>query len=220
MSSVLGLPSAGGNTEDGQRNADHDQPRTSPELRKNAVEINAIKNCDTSNSSNHLRRPVVSTYQQEGDVPLARLGHSAVVSSESSIILFGGEAATDGHQSIKFSDVFEGTFDGASTTVVWRSLHTAAGGEGSLGAGANNAGVGVASTPGLELSPPIEPGPMAFHAFCAATLQGKWVMLVHGGIDDRSVMLQDLWALRLTGKRDSNDAPGMSWARLVPQGIG
>lgn len=155
-------------------------------------------------------RLAAATVRQLGAIPPSRVGHSAVVSPKSTIILFGGESATSGGRGAKLSDMFEGTPRDSSGTLTWRDIHVPAKEKGEASA-APGAGTGVA---------PTEPGALAFHASCSALFQGKWVMLVHGGVDERSVVRGDLWALRLTWPRGADCGSSTRWVHLTPQGEG
>lgn len=165
---------------------------------------------------------------QEGDIPAARIGHAAVVgSAQRTIILFAGQTPGDafnGHCQ-KLADVHEGTLkDPSSATLVWRILSHPR-------SSAIADSLANDSTPNGVDSPENAPPPMAFHASCAASVQGNWAMLVHGGMDEKSELLGDLWALRLQseitdggrkngGDNDGSRRPGFSWERLNPEGAG
>lgn len=150
---------------------------------------------------------------QEGDVPSARIGHSAIADlSRSTIILFAGESlipSTNGSYP-KLSDVYEGTPKEPSGALVWRALIDSK----------------VANAEGSNLQAPDTPAPMAFHATCAACVRGERAMLVHGGMDEGMELLGDIWAFFLTtelGDGDhgkDGDTTGFSWERLVPEGAG
>lgn len=167
---------------------------------------------------------------QEGDVPAARIGHAAVVSPRSTIIIFGGEASTPplsapaptlapdpvptpvNGQSLppKLSDVYEGApKEPLGTTITWRALINPAeltistGGEGKADA---TGGRGMSTT-----TPPTRntPGPRAFHAACSALIRGEWAMVVHGGVGDGPAgLLEDLWAFRLVGAGTTSRVAG------------
>lgn len=159
---------------------------------------------------------------QIGDIPTARIGHAAVVvvhpAAQSKIILFGGEACirADGGYP-KLSGVYEGTPSEPTGTLVWRAL---AGPPGET----ENVEAVVGEAVGDE---PDGPVPMAFHAACAASVRDKESIVVHGGMDQSSELLGDLWALSLRSKL-SNTSQGhggdnsekFSWERLQPEGEG
>lgn len=198
---------------------------------------------------------------QEGDVPAARIGHAAVTlpsssqrptasSRPTSIFVFGGEASnpSTAHENgsgrpvcRKFADVYEATPKAASGTLVWRALTPAR--------------VPTPRDPtAIDAEPHVSldyPAPVAFHASCAACVSGtsgggssgtERALLIHGGINQSSELLGDLWAFfpaRLShaasngrgGAGEGGDA-GRSvntnsngdrttgWERLQPQGEG
>ena len=134
------------------------------------------------------------------------------------IILFGGEACirTDGGYP-KLSDVYEGSPREPSGTLVWRAL-TGPPGE------TNNAEVVVGEA---DVVKPDGPVPMAFHAACAASVRDEEAIVVHGGMNQSSELLGDLWALFPRSRPgDTSHAHGddnsetFSWERLHPEGEG
>lgn len=205
---------------------------------------------------------VRATASQEGDVPVARIGHSAVTlphpsgrsppssrSTSTSIFVFGGEAANpstedeDGPEPPwypKFADVYEATPKHPSGTLVWRALTPPR-----------------TPTPRDPTTTDAEPhvahdfpAPVAFHASCAASVCGtgggnssggtERALLVHGGINQGSELLADLWAF-VPARRskassnggaveggdgggsvnsDSNGDRTTGWELLQPQGEG
>ena len=201
------------------------------------------------------------TASQEGDVPAARIGHSAVTlpnpsprsppssrTTSTSIFVFGGEAANpstaDDNGSgppshPKFADVYEATPKTPSGTLVWRALTPPR--------------VPAPRDPTTIDTEPIVthdfPAPVAFHASCSASVCGaeggnrsggtERALLVHGGINQSSEMLADLWAFVPTrrsnassndGVVDGGDGSGAygnsngdgttGWELLQPQGEG
>lgn len=150
---------------------------------------------------------------QEGDVPAARIGHAAVVSPRSTIIIFGGEACTPSPpapapapvngQSLlpKLSDVYEGApKEPSGTTIAWRALIDPAGSTistGGEGKADSTGGRGMSTTTSTTRD---TPGPRAFHAACSALIRGEWAMVVHGGVGEGAAgLLEDLWGFRLVG---------------------
>lgn len=157
---------------------------------------------------------------QEGNIPVVRIGHAAVVnSSGTAIFLFGGEthSTTTVRSSSKLSDVYEGTPKEPSGTLVWRALID----PGPMVTSADD----EANPVGGKVSSPDAPAPTAFHAACACLVRGEWAMVVHGGLSQSSELLTDLWAFRLRRTEGSNapDPPptaDFSWERLLPEGVG
>ncbi|CAM9325983.1 unnamed protein product, partial [Laminaria digitata] len=80
-------------------------------------------------------------------------------------------------------------------TLVWRALSTGPPRD------TNDAG-GVGEA--LDVDKPDVPFPMAFHAACAASVRGKEAIVVHGGMNQSSELLGDLWALFPTSKPTGN----------------
>ena len=159
---------------------------------------------------------------QTGDIPTARIGHSAVVvvhpAAQSKIILFGGEACirADGGYP-KLSGVYEGTPSDSTGALVWRAL------EGPPQEKENVEAV-VGEAGGAE---PDGPVPMAFHAACAASVRDKEAIVVHGGMNQSSELLGDLWALFPKSKPgNSSQGHGVGnsemfrWEHLQPEGEG
>lgn len=185
---------------------------------------------------------------QEGDVPAARIGHAAVAlttsptsSGRPSILVFGGEASNPGDPLYpKFADVYEATPKARSGDLVWRALTPPR-----------------VPTPrkstSIDTEPHIAhdvPAPVAFHAFCAASVCGagdgdgssgtERALLIHGGMNQSSELLADLWAFfpgRLSSTASSGggatreggdgasvnssyDGATTGWNRLQPQGEG
>jgi len=170
--------------------------------------------------------------------------------TSSSIFVFGGEAScpsaaacSGGDESAPaehptLADVYEASPKGTSGILVWRALTPA----------------GVRCPGGLKdttESDPVRdtPAPVAFPASCAASVRGSCeaengggnsdgieeALLVHGGRDQRSELLADLWAFfpsRLSkcllqvggegGQEGNEDGCGTAtgWQRLNPQGEG
>lgn len=173
---------------------------------------------------------------QEGQVPPARIGHVAVVdSSRSAIFVFGGEvASTTAVASLplfaKLSDVYEGIPRDSTpgrlsgTTLAWRALAEPAPSTNISAVGdptaASNGRKNVV-VPGAQTPPP-----MAFHAACTASMNNEWAMIVHGGIDQNSCLLENLWAFRRripsdqTADSNSGYTREFFWERLVPNGQG
>lgn len=208
-------------------------------------------------SAQHVPVPAlvrVST-SQEGDVPPARIGHAAVTLTTSSlrspplsrlnsIFVFGGEASNpstcdeDGSGPPvypKYADVYEATPKATSGALIWRALSPPR-----------------AVSPRDPTIPDSEPhvafpAPVAFHASCAASVcvggggnsgsGTERALLIHGGKNQSSELLADLWAFfpgRLSkvasngggavveggdgGSVNSDQTTG--WERLQPQGEG
>ena len=171
--------------------------------------------------SSTARAEFATTYGafQEGDIPPARIGQAAVVNpSRSSIIVFGGEttSAVAGVPFAKLSDIYEGVPKEPSGTLVWRSLLS--GDERPDDGDGGTTCAAAAETP----------APVAFHAACAVSIRGEWAMIVHGGVDQNTALLGDLWAFRYrrgdVGRTDgagSNEQTAeFSWERLAPDGQG
>lgn len=173
---------------------------------------------------------------QEGEVPPARIGHAAVVdSSRSAIFVFGGEVASISATAslplfAKLSDVYEGVPKDSNlgrltgTTLAWRALA-----EPASSTSVSTVGDPTAASNGktsIAVAEAQAPAPMAFHAACTASMNDEWVMIVHGGIDQTSRLLGDLWAFhrRRLGDQRADSSSGYRgeffWERLVPNGQG
>lgn len=157
-----------------------------------------------------------NTVSQAGDIPTARIGHAAVVvdPAQPKIILFGGEACirNDGGEYPKLCDVYEGTPTEPSGTLVWRALSEPP---------RENHTPEVPAVGESDVAPDA-PVPMAFHAACAASVRGEEAVVVHGGMNQSSELLGDLWAFfpRSTlGDGDhGNGGESICWERLQPEG--
>ncbi|CAM9945143.1 unnamed protein product [Scytosiphon promiscuus] len=172
------------------------------------------------------------------------------------IVLFGGEAsnptpassAEDGSGYVvhlKLGDVYEATAKCPSGTLVWRALavHSAVldtPREASTATAKVLGGVKNGLAPIESEDAPKEPSPMAFHASCAAPVSSggssgdtELAMLIHGGIDQSSKLLGDLWAFfpgevgveseaSNVGRGGSRDCGGRAagWERLQTEGEG
>lgn len=195
---------------------------------------------------------------------------SSSSSRPASIILFGGEASNptpatstdDDSGSLvypKLDDVYEGIPKAPSGTLVWRALpfqravsetprEASPATTAKVGGGAKN---GVAPIDSEDV--PLVPSPMAFHASCAALVSSSGksssnsigdaepAMMIHGGMDESSQLLGDLWAFfparrseglppgekgaaeaSDVGRRGSSGASVITtgWERLQPEGEG
>lgn len=141
-----------------------------------------------------------SADMQEGEIPRARVGHSIISGPlKSTILLFGGEATSHGWQ--KLGGVHEGNPKPDKEGMVWKDVSRAP-----INAGQVTADNSEADT---------APCPRSFHAACEAKINGTWAMIVHGGVDDRSMLLDDLWAYRV----DNGSGSGR-WEHLQAEGGG
>lgn len=161
-----------------------------------------------------------SKVSQAGDIPAARIGHGAVVlaanPAQSKIILFGGEACirNDNGEYPKLSGVYEGTPSEPPGTLTWRAL---------IEPSEETKNAEPVVVGGSEAEPDV-PVPTAFHAACVASVRGEEAMVVHGGINQSSELLGDLWAFFPRAKVGDGDhghgGESFYWERLQPEGGG
>lgn len=209
-----------------------DSTATSPVVAASTA-INGASGSSNSLPGGLVEITTVDGVTQEGQVPPARIGHAAVVdSSRSAIFVFGGEvASTTVAASLplfaKLSDVYEGVPKDSKPgrlsgiTLTWRSLAEPASSTSVSAVGdptaASNSRTNVVVT-GTHAPPP-----MAFHAACTASMNDEWAMIVHGGIDQNSCLLGNLWAFRRRIPSDQtadSNTGEFFWERLVPNGQG
>lgn len=213
-------PSSSGGCEDEQMKVPCETRGANDGFQWPAIVSTCIDNDNSSTWSLNNSPPSITAYQA-GDIPGSRIGHSAVVSSRSTIILFGGEAVTYGIRCLVSADVYEATPDSSSGTLVWRKLLNPVVTGGAMNSitlqGASAGGTPTQGVPHSKKGP----GSLTFHASCSAILHGEWVMLIHGGINEQSIVTGTLWALRLAEMGEGDVFPvKASWEQLAPQGHG